>query len=289
MKIDYLVDTNEMMLKDFILLKGVSRSFARRVKLYGKMYINGIDAKNFYLVKKGDLVTLEYSEAMNDEIVTVEADLDILYEDNHIMVINKERGIASQPTRSHQSDNIISLVKAYFIKKGINSNIHLVNRLDFSTSGLLIVAKDGFTHNELSKIEIERKYLALVEGHLEKKEDLINLKIGRIEEGNIRRWVMDSGKEAITSYKVLKEFHSKEYSDASLVDIKLYTGRTHQIRVTFSYLGHPVIGDKLYGKGDDLMLHCYYLKFKDPYSDNYIEVEKKPNWQNYIEINDVFL
>lgn len=283
MKIEFVSKLDTMMLKDFILEMGVSRAFARRVKLYGKMYINDVLSKNYFLVKKGDRVTLEYDEAQNEAINVVKEELDICYEDEHLLVLNKPKNLASQPSRLHQFDNIISFVKAYFIEKGINTNIHLVNRLDYSTSGLLIIAKDGYTHHALSKVEIKRKYLAVVKGHLDKKEDEVRLKIDRVEAHNIKRWVMETGKEAITIYKVLKE-----YSDSSLVDVELKTGRTHQIRVTFSYLNHPVLGDKLYGEGEDLMLHCYYLKFKDPYSNSYIEVKKAPNWENYIENSDNF-
>ena len=274
MKIDYLVTIDNIKLKDFILEMGVSRAFARRVKLYGKMYINDVEAKNFYIVHLGDKVTLEYDEKLNEEINVNLEELDICYEDSHIMVVNKRAHLASQPTRTHQYDNLISLIKAYFIKNNITSNIHLVNRLDYSTSGLVIVAKDGYTHNLLSKIDIEKKYYAIVKGHLEKKEDLVNIKIGRVEEHNIKRWVMEDGKESKTLYKVIGE---KDGND--LVDVKLLTGRTHQIRVTFSYLSHPIIGDKIYGDGgDDLMLHCYYLCFNNPYQEGKIEVKREPNW-----------
>ena len=272
-----------MMLKEFILSVGVSRAFARRVKLYGKMYINDVEAKNYYMVNKGDKVTLEYDEKINEEINAIDNEIEILHEDNHLLVVNKPRNLASQPSRLHQFDNMISYVKSYFLKKGIDTNIHLVNRLDYSTSGLLIIAKDGYTHHEMSKVDIERKYLAVVEGHLDKKTSEVKVKIDRLEPHNIKRWVMESGKEAITLYKVIKEF-----SDSSLLDIEIKTGRTHQIRVTFSYLNHPVLGDKLYGNGEDLMLHCYYLKFKDPFSEQVIEVKKLPNWEKYIEKSDDF-
>lgn len=273
MRIEYVSDQEEMMLKDFILLKGVSKALARKIKLYGKMYINNEESKNYFLVKKGDLVTLEYDEVLNEEILVNSESLDIQYEDEHILVVNKRKDLASQPSRLHQFDNLISLVKAYYLEKGIKTNIHLVNRLDYSTSGLVIVAKDGFTHHALSSTHIIKKYYALVSGHLEKKSDEINLKIGRVVEHNIKRWVMEDGKESITKYKVIKEF-----DDSSLLEIELVTGRTHQIRVSFAYLNHSLIGDKLYGEGSDLKLCCYYLKFKNPFNDSFVEVEIKPDW-----------
>lgn len=280
MKLEYIVNSEEKMLKEFILEVGISRALARKIKLYGKMYINDEEAKNYFLVKPQDKVTLIYEEKMNEEISIVSHDLNILYEDEYLMVVEKEANLASQPSHRHQEDNLISYVKNYFLNQGITSNIHLVNRLDFSTSGVLIIAKNGYTHHELTKENsIIRKYLAVVKGILEKKEDKVVLKIERESPISIKRMVRDDGKIAITNYKVLKE-----YQDESLVELDLETGRTHQIRVTMSYLGNPVIGDKLYGEElENLMLHCYYLKFYHPLLNKYIEIKKLPNWDNYFK------
>lgn len=280
MKLEYIVNSEEKMLKEFILEVGISRALARKIKLYGKMFINDVEAKNYFLVKPQDKVTLIYEEKMNEEISVVSHDLNILYEDEYLMVVEKEANLASQPSHRHQEDNLISYVKNYFLKQGITSNIHLVNRLDFSTSGILIIAKNGYTHHELTKENsIVRKYLAVVKGILEKKEDKVVLKIERESPISIKRMVRDDGKIAITNYKVLKE-----YQNESLVELDLETGRTHQIRVTMSYLGNPVIGDKLYGeKLENLMLHCYYLKFYHPLLNKYIEIKKLPNWDNYFK------
>lgn len=280
MKLEYIVTGEERMLKEFILEMGISRALARKIKLYGEMYINDEIAKNYFLVKESDKVTLIYNETMNEEINEVKKDIEILYEDEYLMVVFKENNLASQPSHRHQEDNLISHVKSYFIKKGITSNIHLVNRLDFSTSGILIVAKDGYTHYELTKNnDIVRKYLAVVKGILDKKEDRVIVKIERECEGSIKRMVREDGKLAITNYKVIKEFE-----DESLVELDLETGRTHQIRVTMSYLNHPLIGDKLYGtEKDDLMLYCYYLKFYHPFKKEFIEIKKLPNWDKYLK------
>lgn len=284
MKIEYIVEENfsEMMLKEYIVEKGISKNLAKKIKLYGKMYINGEEAKNYFLVKPNDKIILSYDEKMNSEINTIEKELEILYEDANILVVFKERDLASQPSHRHQYDNLISYVKHYFILNNIDSNIHLVNRLDFSTSGILIIAKNGYAHYLLTKDEkmnIVRKYLAIVEGKLDKKEDKVVLKIERESPISIRRVVTESGKISITNYKVLKE-----YEDSSLIELKLDTGRTHQIRVTMSYLGHPVVGDKLYGvESDGLMLHCYYLRFLNPFTNEWIEIKKIPNWDKYIK------
>lgn len=269
MKLEYIV-THNAILKDYLLEIGLSRKFCRKVKLYGKMFINNDLAKNFFEVKTGDKITIEYEESTNNEIVDTENELNIVYEDEHILVINKKEGLSSQPSKKHYEDNVVSYVKNYFIKQNINTNVHIVNRLDFQTSGLMTIAKDGYTHYLLTKEKIiTRKYLALVEGTFNEKSGKIDLPIARIEEGNILREVSDNGKQAITLYKVIRESQSQ-----SLLDIELLTGRTHQIRVHFSYLGHPLIGDKLYGGKNEkrLYLHSYYLSFINPYTNEKIEI-----------------
>ncbi len=283
MKLDYKVE-KESILKDYLLEIGLSRRFCKRVKLYGKMYLNGEEVKNFVTVHSGDIITLEYVEVENEGILSKEVSLDIVYEDDHILIINKPEGVTSQPSRLHYEDNIISYVKSYFQSKKIQSNIHVVTRLDFQTSGLMIIAKDGHTHYLLTKDNnldnnnnngIEKKYKAIVNGKLDKKEGIIDLPIDRKDPSSILREVSETGKRAITEYKVIKEKNNK-----SLVEVKLHTGRTHQIRVHFSTIGYPLIGDKLYGKAcERLMLHCYYLKFKNPYTDEIIEVKREPDFE----------
>lgn len=280
MKLDYKVE-KESILKDYLLEIGLSRRFCKRVKLYGKMYLNGEEVKNFVTVHPGDIITLEYVEDENEEILSKDVSLDIVYEDDHILIINKPEGVTSQPSRLHYEDNIISYVKSYFQSKNFLTNIHVVTRLDFQTSGLMIIAKDGHTHylltrdNNLDVISIEKKYKAIVDGILNKKEGIIDLPIDRKDPNSILREVSETGKKAITEYKVMEEKKNK-----SLIEVKLHTGRTHQIRVHFSTLGYPVIGDKLYGVADErLMLHCYYLKFKNPYTDEIIEVKREPDFK----------
>ncbi len=285
MKIDILVKHNSV-LKDYLLEYGLSKKLCRKIKLYGKMYINGVESKNYFPVKTNDLITLVYDEQENDDIKATEYKLDIVYEDEHILVINKPYDLASQPSKLHYENNVISYVKKYFKDNNINSNIHVVNRLDYQTSGLMTIAKDGYTHYLLTKEKvIKRKYYCLVEGILDQKEGLINLPIARKEENGILREVNSQGKEALTKYKVIAEYNNLIQLDTitienySLVDVELLTGRTHQIRVHFSYLNYPLIGDKLYGHAyKRLMLHCYYLSFINPYTGKFIEIINKPQF-----------
>ena len=280
MKLDYKVE-KESILKDYLLEIGLSRRFCRRVKLYGKMYLNGEEVKNFVNVYPGDIITLDYQEDENDQILPKEVSIDIKYEDEHILIINKPFGLTSQPSRLHYEDNVISYVKSYLHSKEIVTNIHVVTRLDYQTSGLMIIAKDGHTHYLLSRDNtIEKKYKAIVKGILDIKEGIIDKPIARKDELSILREVNENGKRAITEYKVIGEKDNR-----SLIDIKLHTGRTHQIRVHFSSIGYPLIGDKLYGKEDNrLMLHCYSLRFKNPYSldnkqEDLIEIVCEPDFK----------
>ena len=138
----------------------------------------------------------------------------------------------------------------------------------------MIVAKSNVCQSELAKIDINKKYLAKVSGILDKKEGLIDLPIARKEAPSILRYVSKDGKEAKTIYKVLKEENNE-----SLVELTLLTGRCHQIRVHLSYMNHPIIGDKLYGCGGDMLyLHAYYLSFVHPFTGRTIEIKNYPNW-----------
>ena len=279
MKLEYICE-KEMLLKEYLVYLGLSRRFCKRVKLYGQMMINGEIALNFYPVHIGDKITLEYNEGINEEILTLKNDLDIVYEDNHILVVNKPANLATQPSRKHFKYNLVGMIKGYFEKKGIDSNVHVVNRLDYATSGLMVIAKDGFTHFALTKEKIiNRYYYAVIMGIMDKKEGVIDLPIARVSSESIKREVSDKGKEAITYYQVVKE---DTKNNISVVKIKLETGRTHQIRVHFAYLGYPLVGDALYNSSDlseeRLYLHSYKVEFVNPYTNELVSLEKDPDF-----------
>lgn len=275
MRLEYLVDAVTMPIKDYLMYVGLSRRLARKIKLYGKMYVNNQEALNYHLVKKGDVLVLEYDETLNQEIVVSQTSLEILYEDESLLVVNKPHDLAIQPSRRHQEDNLISRIKAVFVHKAITSNIHIVNRLDYSTSGLVLVAKNGFVHHQLtSKNRILKKYQAIVEGKLAEQVGTIHLPIARLVEYDIKRGVSELGKKAITHYRVMEESDK-----TSLLELILETGRTHQIRVHMAYIGHPIVGDKLYGKDDQrLYLHCYYMEFIHPQTNEKIVLTKESQW-----------
>lgn len=274
MKLEYIVD-RECLVKEYMQELNLSKRFCKKVKLYGSIKINDIESKNYFTLKVGDKLTLEYNEIENEEIKSFDFPLDIVYEDEDIIVINKPIGLASQPSHKHFENNIVSYVKAYFEKNNIKSNVHVVNRLDYQTSGLMVIAKNGFMHHELTKEKIiTRKYYCIIDGIMDEKEGTIIKGIARECEGSIKRIATDDGQLAITHYKVIAEKDNK-----SLVDVQLETGRTHQIRVHFNYLGHPLIGDKLYGIEDErLFLHCYHLSFIHPKTKELIELNVIPEF-----------
>lgn len=274
MEIKFIVDCDNIQVKEFLRLQGFSRTMLRKVRIQNSIYVNGINVKNHTIVNKNDELIVRVDEKLNTDIEVNPADLDILYEDEFLLIVNKPRGISSQPSRKHQFDNLISVVKNYYLQNNIESNIHLVNRLDYSTSGIMIVAKLGFVHFEMSKIEILKEYLCIIHGIMEEKEGTIRLPIKRLEELNIRRGVSDDGQMSVTHYQVLKEVENK-----SLLKIGLETGRTHQIRVHMSHISHPLVGDALYGKNDgDLRLHCYHIKFVHPFKKETIDIYNYPDW-----------
>lgn len=274
MRLKYTVQ-HEAIIKEYLIELGLSKRFCKKVKLYGKMYINGEIAKNYYPLKIGDELVLELDEKLNDEVVILDDSLDILYEDEYILIVNKPNDLASIPTKKHQTDNLVSLVKNYYLKKGINSNIHIVSRLDYSTSGLVIIALDGLTHYKLANTIITKKYLAIVSGMVHDGE--IKSYIAREKEGSIKRVSYNDpklGKFAHSIYHIIDK-----NSKYSLLSVQILTGRTHQIRVHMESLGHPIVGDKLYGttSSDRLYLHCYFLEFTHPYLDKTISVTSNNN------------
>ena len=279
MKLEYICE-KDMLLKEYLVYLGLSRRFCKRIKLYGKMMINGNISLNFYPVHVGDKITLEYDEKINDDILVQKEELDIAYEDDHILVVNKRYNLATQPSRKHYYNNLVSIVKGYFEDQGLNTNIHVVNRLDYATSGLMVIAKDGFTHHALTKEKnINRYYYALVAGIIENNEGVIDLPIRRCSDDTIKREVGSGGKKAITNYEVVKRDFDLQ---RTLVKIKLETGRTHQIRVHFAYLGYPLVGDALYNPNynneERLYLHSYKVEFINPYSNELICLENKPDF-----------
>jgi 23S rRNA pseudouridine1911/1915/1917 synthase len=192
---------------------------------------------------------------------------DILYEDNHIIVVNKPSGLLTIATNKEKDKTLYHIVREYLISKNKNSKVFIVHRLDKDTSGIVVLAKDEKTKKKLQENWNEyvslREYVAVVYGKMKKDQDKIIQKLKETKTNLVYVSHNDEGKEAITNYKVIKE-----YKDYSLVEVLLETGRTHQIRCHMAYINHPLLGDLLYGANNKLInrvaLHSYKLSFIHP-------------------------
>lgn len=249
-------------------------SYNLRVKLKKnkRIFVNDSNTYIDKVLNVGDVVKVFVDfEEDNSNIVATNMDLDILYEDDFLLVLNKPAGIPVHPSASHVYDTLSNGVKWYFDSKNLHRKIRIINRLDTNTSGVVIFAKNEYIHSLLSMQMqnniFKKEYIAICDGIFENKIGTIDVPIARKENSVIERCVNSNGDNAITHYKVINEF--KNYSELL---INLETGRTHQIRVHMAYLGHPIIGDTLYGVSSDLInrqaLHSYKVCFVHPLSKN---------------------
>lgn len=230
-------------------------------------------------------IDLNYDED-NSNIVSKKMDLDIVYEDESMIIVNKPMEIAVHPSIRHYDNSLASGIKYYFEENGINKKIRPVNRLDLNTSGLIIFAKNEYVQEILIKQmqtnTFTKEYIAIALGIFEKKKGKIDAPITRKEGSIIERCVSEEGKKAVTEYEVIRELDKY-----SIVKCKLLTGRTHQIRVHMSYIGHPLLGDSLYGEKSDLIdgqaLHCYKLTFLHPISREKLEITSNLNIEQKFE------
>ena len=232
------------------------------------IYINGIITDTRNTVTNGDFILLDFNyEEDNSNIVPTKMNLDIIYEDEWLLVVNKPAGIPIHPSRLHYEDSLSNGIKYYFDSINLKKKIRPVNRLDLNTSGLVIFAKCEYIQEEFSKQMtngiLKKEYLCIVKGLLEKKNNIIDLPIARKQGSIIERCIDKNGQKSITHYEVIQEFENY-----SLVQCKLKTGRTHQIRVHMQALNHPIVGDTLYGNPSHLInrqaLHSYKIECIHP-------------------------
>lgn len=280
MNLSYQIDKDEHYDNVLHVLKEqffLSDRLITKLKKANKIYLNSLPTYTKKSVTMGDTVSVLIDfEEDNSNIVASNIPLNIIYEDDYLLVLNKPANIAIHPSILHFDNSLSNGVKFYFDKLGLKKKIRIVNRLDRNTSGIVIFAKNEYIQECLIKQmktnEFKKEYLAIAKGILESKSGTLNFPIARKEGSIIERTVSSDGDSAITHYDVVKEFNN-----LSLVHIVLETGRTHQIRVHFSHIGHPILGDTLYGSPSELInrqaLHSYKLTFIHPVTKKVLSLE----------------
>ncbi|SER93761.1 23S rRNA pseudouridine1911/1915/1917 synthase [Isobaculum melis] len=282
MKFSWTYENEEaIQVKQFLRTKDISRALLAKIKFNGGLIlVNDIEKNAIYFLKKGDQVTVVIpDEAGHETTIPVHLPIDIVYEDEHLLIVNKPSGVASITSQVHPSGTMANRVKGYYVAQNYpNQVIHIVTRLDRDTTGLMLFAKHGYAHAkmdiQLRKKQMTKKYQALISGSIpEGTHQMIDAPIGRVEGSLMERQVRPDGKVAQTEFWVASCFE-----EGTLVDIQLHTGRTHQIRVHFAAIHHPLIGDDLYGgKNQEPVerqaLHCAKLVFHHPFTGELLTIE----------------
>ncbi|NWK70907.1 RluA family pseudouridine synthase [Bacillus paramycoides] len=258
-----------ILVREFLKTKGISKAALTDIKFHGgAIEVNGEHASVRHKLQAGEELQVffpveERSEGMIAENIT----LCIVYEDDAVLVMNKEAYMSTIPSREHPSGSVANALLYHYDKQHLASTVHIVTRLDRDTSGLMLIAKNRFVHHLLSKQHqqkgVKRTYEAIVHGMILEEVGTIDAPIGRKADSIIERTVCEDGQRAVTHFKVMESFPNK-----TRVALELETGRTHQIRVHMAHMGHPLLGDDLYGGQRDVMkrqaLHSTSLTFYHP-------------------------
>ena len=260
----------------------ITRTMAKKLIDNNNILVNGTNQKASYITNYGDIITINKPEATETKIKAQDIFVPVIYEDENIIVINKPKGMVVHPANGNPDGTLVNAILNICKDSlsGIGGEIRpgIVHRLDKDTSGIIIIAKNDNTHINLSKQiqdrKVVKKYIALVRGIISENEATINMPIGRSSKDRKKMAVRKDGKEAITHFKVVQRF--KNYT---LLNLKIDTGRTHQIRVHMAEIGHPVVGDMVYSNGknefgvEGQMLHAQSLDFIHPVTGQKMHLE----------------
>lgn len=258
----------------------LTRSRVQKLIDDGMVSINGNPAKSSAKVNEGEILIVEIPELKTLEVVPEEIPLNILYDDDDVLVIDKPKGMVVHPANGNYTGTLVNAIMAKYKDNlsGINGVIRpgIVHRIDKDTSGVLVIAKNDKAHlklaEQLKEHSMTRVYVAVVRGKLKNPVGVIDAPIGRNPKDRKKMGVVANGKRAVTHYKVIKEL-----DDSSIIEVRLETGRTHQIRVHMAYIGHPLLGDNVYSNGKNKYgfvgqaLHAKILGFIHPSTGEYME------------------
>ena len=272
----------------------ISRVAVQRLIKEEKILVNDKKVKSSYKVQEGDSITVEEEQAKEIELKAQDIPVEIIYEDSDIIVVNKPKGLVVHPGSGNPDGTLVNSLMAICKDSlsGIGGEIRpgIVHRLDKDTSGVIVVAKNDKAHINLSEQiknhEVEKTYIALVKGIVKANEATIDMPIGRSTKDRKKMAVTKTGKNAITHFKVIER-----YQNYTLLEVKIETGRTHQIRVHLSQIGHPIVGDTTYSNGKNewgikgQCLHAKSLKFKHPINgkEMFLEAEMPEYFKKVIE------
>lgn len=255
----------------------ISERLLRKLKLNKRIFCNGENVSLRDKIKEGDIVTVDLSFVEESESIVAEnIDIEVLYEDASILIVNKPSNMVVHPTCLHQNGTLANAIKFYLESKGEIVKIRFVNRLDRDTSGIVIFAKNEYIQERLSAQMAEgtfkKEYIGIVEGIISDNYGTIDLPIKREEGSIMTREVADDGEKAVTDFEVMDRLNNM-----TIVKFILKTGRTHQIRVHSKAIGHPILGDDLYGNKSNLIdrqaLHAYKVEFMHPVTKGRIVME----------------
>lgn len=266
----------------------LSRARVQKIIEEGNVFVNESVAKASYKVNTNDCIIVKIEEAKEIDLEAQDIPLDIIFENNDYLIINKQKGLVVHPGNGNLDGTLVNAIMAHCKDSlsGIGGEIRpgIVHRIDKDTSGVIIVAKNDKAHINISEQiknhEVKKTYVALVRGVIKENEATINMPIGRSKNDRIKMAVDRDGKEAITHFKVLKRFDKYTY-----LEVNIETGRTHQIRVHLSHIGFPIVGDDVYSNGKNpfgvqgQMLHAQKIEFTSPTTGEKVEYEaKKPEY-----------
>ena len=259
----------------------LSRATAQRLIKAGEVTVNGRPSKPSYRVQVGDEVVVRVPIEMPTPVVPENIPLDVIYEDDALLVVNKPAGMVVHPAYGHASGTLVNAVLAHcpqIADVGGPDRAGVVHRLDKDTSGLILIAKDGATRTALQRQfkrrQVAKTYLALVEGQVQPREGVVEAPVGRDKRQRKKMAVVRSGREARTMYRAIEYF-----ANYTLLEVRPHTGRTHQVRVHLSWLGYPIVGDAVYGRHRQRLLrgrhflHASRIRFSHPATGEEVEFE----------------